>query len=57
VEKQLADRSLTRSVVKTAASLVRSVAKDSVDGRCFALLHQPKEPKDLATRLEAMNRK
>lgn len=57
MEKQLADRSLTRSVVKTAASLVRSVAKDSVDGRCFALLHQPKEPKDLATRLEAMNRK
>jgi len=39
------------------ATLARDIAKDSVNNRCFLLMHQPEEPKDLAKRLAAMDKK
>ena len=46
-----------RSVaVKTMASVARSIAQGSVDGRCWWFVYQPKEPKDLAKRLQAIQK-
>jgi cyclic lactone autoinducer peptide len=54
---QTNDKGLGRRVVKAVATLARSVAEDSVDNRCWLLIHQPKEPKDMAKRLQAMRDK
>jgi len=43
-------------VVKVMASLARGVAADSVRATSLALICQPEEPKDLAKRLEAMEK-
>lgn len=40
-----------RKVVKKMAALARSIAKDSLENRCWLLVHQPEEPKDLAKRM------
>ena len=53
-EKQESRKGLNQLAIKTMASIARGIAQDSVDGRCFMLLHQPEKPKDLATRLQAM---
>ena len=43
---------VTRKIVKSAASIARSIAKESIEGRCFFFMHEPEKPKDLAKRLE-----
>ena len=50
-------KGLGQAVVKSMATLARGIAKDSVNNRCFFLMHQPEEPKDLAKRLAAMGGK
>ena len=44
-------------VVRAMASLARGVAKDSVEATSWALVHQPKEPNELAKRLASMGMK
>lgn len=41
-------------VVRKLATAARVVAEDSIENRCFILLNQPKEPKNMAARLSAM---
>lgn len=45
---------LDQRVVKTAANFAKHLAEDSVENRCFLLLHQPKEPENLAARLKSL---
>jgi|GEM_PF-2487221 len=47
---------LAKVAVKAMANLAKNVASCSINATSWALLHQPKEPKDLAKRLEAMNK-
>jgi len=42
--------------VKAMASIAKGIAKDSVDSRCYLLLHQPKEPENLVARLKSMEK-
>jgi len=51
---QTSNKSLGHKVVKAVASLARGIAEDSIDNRCWLLIHQPKEPEDMAKRLKAM---
>lgn len=53
-DKQTILKGLEQFAVKAMASVARGIAEDSVESRCFMLLHQPKEPKDLAKRLQKM---
>ena len=46
---------LRQKAIKVMASVARGIAKDSVDNRCWLLVHQPKEPKDLAKRLNTLD--
>ena len=45
---------LDQMAVKAMAFIARGVAVNSVKARCWMLLHQPEEPKDLAKRLQTM---
>ena len=45
---------IDRIIVKIMAHVARNIAKSSVQTRCFFLIHQPEEPKDLEKRLDAM---
>lgn len=56
VEIKSKDRRLDRLAVKALASVARGIAQDSVESRCFIMIHQPEEPKDLAERLRAMQK-
>ena len=56
-ENRTGNNGLGQAVVKSMATLARDIAKDSVNNRCFLLMHQPEEPKDLAKRLAAMDKK
>ncbi|MCL2223204.1 MAG: cyclic lactone autoinducer peptide [Oscillospiraceae bacterium] len=44
--------SIKEKAVKAMASAAETVARNNVDGRCFIIMHKPKEPKNLAKRLE-----
>ena len=55
-EKQRARKSLDQVAVKAMASIARGIAKDSLEARCFLIMHQPEEPKDLEMRLQAMKK-
>jgi len=54
LENKVKDNRLSQKIVKSMASIVRGVAKDSVDNRCFFFVHQPEEPKNLAERLNSI---
>ena len=53
-KSQTSGKGLGQKVVKSVASIARSVAIDGIDGRCWLFMHQPKEPKNLAERLAVM---
>lgn len=53
-DKQTIRRSFDQVAVKAMASMAKRVAEDSVNSRCFMLLHKPEEPSNLDKRLKAM---
>ena len=55
MKKQTSSKRLDQVVVKAMASFAKTIAMDSaIEPRCWMIMHQPKEPKDLAKRLQAM---
>jgi len=56
MEKQEKSNSLSSKVVGRMATAARAIATDSIENRCFILIHQPKEPQNMAERLAAMKR-
>lgn len=54
LKSQKEGKGITKLVVSKAASLARSIAEDSLEGRCWILIHAPEEPKRLAERLKSM---
>jgi len=54
---QVSGKGIGHKVVRKMASLTRSIATDSVENRCWLLVHQPKEPKNLAERLDTSKSK
>lgn len=56
MKTQISNKRLDQVAVKAVASLMRNVAEDAINARCFGLMHQPKEPKNLAKRLQAMQK-
>jgi len=44
-------------VSKVFAPIARRIANEGAKGRCWGLMHQPKEPQNLRQRLESLNNK
>ena len=55
-KSQAKDKHLSKRVVNTLASIARGIAEDSVENHCYMFMHQPKEPKSLKERLEALHK-
>lgn len=49
--KKLGLKGFRKNAVKIMAVFARNIAEDSIDNRCWFLLHQPKEPEDMAKRI------
>ena len=48
---------LNQMAVKAMASAARGIAKESIEATSWLFFNQPKEPKDLAKRLQVMENK
>jgi len=51
MKKWILSTPVKKFVVGKIASFAEAVAQDSADGRCFAFIYQPKEPDNMAERL------
>ena len=49
-------KNLDRLAVKAMASLARNIAKDAIEPRSWFFMHQPEAPKNLAKRLQEMEK-
>jgi len=56
MKEQATSMRLDRLAVRAMASVVRSIAQDSIGARCYFMIHQPEEPKDLVERLQEMKK-
>lgn len=48
------NKKIGKKAVRTMANIARGVARRSVNATSWMLIHQPKEPQDLAKRLQEM---
>lgn len=46
-----------KSLTRAAASLVIKAAQSNANAACFMLVHQPKEPSNMAARLKVMQKR
>ena len=45
-----------KTTVRVMASFVQTVARDSISGRCWMIMHNPEEPKNLAERVRSLKK-
>jgi len=56
MKKQINGRRLRSVAVKAMALLVRRILEDSVEARCFFIMHQPEEPRELESKLKKIQK-